>query len=92
MARILLLILNFFASSFLKQVLVGAGLSLVSGAFVLTMVNQYISSAQSNMSGFGQYAGLMGLAGLDTALSILVGALVFRATVASLKIALAKAA
>jgi hypothetical protein len=48
------------------------------------------SSAQTSMSGFGQYAGLMGLAGLDTALSILIGAAVFRATVASLQLSLKK--
>lgn len=91
MGKLLFIALSFFASSFLKQALLGAGLGLLSGAFVLTLVNQYINQAVSSMSSIGSVAGLMGLAGLDVALSIVIGAVVCRATISSLSIRLSKA-
>ncbi len=90
MGKLLFIALSFFASSFLKQALLGAGLGLLSGVFVLTLVNQYIGQAVTSMSSIGSVAGLMGLAGLDVALSIVIGAVVCRATISSLSVRLSK--
>lgn len=84
MARILFLVLQFLAGSFIKSALLGAGLGLFSGAFVLTIITTYINSATASMSGFGSYAGLFGLCGFDKALSILIAAMVCKTTINTL--------
>jgi hypothetical protein len=90
MGKLIYIALSFFASNLIKQALLGAGLGILSGAFVLTLVNQYINEAVTSMSSIGSVGGLMGLAGLDVALSIVIGAVVCRATISSLSIRLTK--
>lgn len=90
MGKLIALMLTFFASSFIKQALLGAGLGLVTSTVILTMVNKYISTAINNMSSIGSMAGLMGLSGLDVALSIIIGAIVCRATISSLTTSIGK--
>lgn len=90
MGKLALLVMTFFSGSFIKQALLGAGLGLVTSTVILTMVNKYISTAITNMSAVGSIAGLMGLAGLDVAMSILIGAIVCRATISTLSTSIGK--
>lgn len=68
-------------SGFLKNVLTGAGLTLASTAGVMTLLNQYIGTIKSGTSSFSyELLALMHLSGFDYALSIVLSALVSRAT------------
>ncbi len=88
MGKLIFSLLGMFASSAIKQALIGAGLGLGTSAFLLTMFNRYMANAQQNLSGLGELLGLLGIAGVDVALSLIFGAMVFRVTVASLKLSL----
>ena len=81
-------VLNSSTDGFIKRALVGAGLSIGSSAVVLTIIQSLISRMSSNLSLAGDVTGLIGLSGLDVALSVMIGALIARATLASMSIAL----
>jgi hypothetical protein len=91
MGAILLRILGFFSAGFVQQALAGAGLGLFTSTFVLTILNKYIASAESSFTGLASFASLLGIAGCDQALSIVVGAMVYRVTVNSLALSFRKA-
>ncbi len=74
-----------------KRVLVGAGLGLASGAIVLNVVNFYIGKITSQAGALGAMAGILHLAGVDTAISIVIGACVVRASISATKLSLIKA-
>jgi branched-subunit amino acid transport protein AzlD len=58
---------------------------------ILTLINTFISSAVSNISSAtSSILGLIHLAGIDTFLSITLGALVTRATIQSAQVSLSK--
>lgn len=73
----------------LKNALTGAGLGLATSQVILTLVNRYIDYAVQQMN-LVSVAGLLGLCGFDVALSIIIGALVARATIQSQAISLRK--
>ncbi len=78
-------------SSAFSRVLLGAGLGLISGAGILTLLNYFIGQATSNLtSGSGVILGFLHLIGLDTFLSITLGALVTKATIQSAELTLKK--
>ena len=60
--------------SWLSQVLTGAGLGLVTTAALTGFVDYYKSQAIANLGQLGLVSGILGLAGLDTAISIVIGA------------------
>jgi|TARA_R110000751_G_scaffold84711_1_gene169302 hypothetical protein len=60
--------------SWLSQILTGAGLGLVSTAVLTTFIDYYKSQAIANLGQLGLVSGILGLSGLDKALSIVIGA------------------
>lgn len=59
--------------SWLSQILTGAGLGLVSTAVLTGFVDYYKSQAIANLGQLGVVSGILGLSGLDTAISIVIG-------------------
>lgn len=69
-----------------KRILVSLGLSVVTYAGVSTAVNAMIDSAKQNMAGLpADVANMIALAGINTALSIITGAIVARVSLVALK-------
>lgn len=75
-----------------KRVLVGMGLGLASGAIVLMVINYYINKIVASASRLGDMAAILHLAGMDVAVSIVIGAVIVRATIGATKLSLSKAA
>lgn len=75
-----------------KRVLLGAGLGLVSGAATLIVINYYINKIVSSAGAIGDMAAILHIGGMDTAISIIVGAIVVRATLGATKLSLSKIA
>lgn len=75
-----------------KRVLVGMGLGLASGAVVLTVINYYINKIVMSASRLGDMAAILHLGGMDVAVSIIIGAVIVRATIGATKVSLTKAA
>ena len=69
-----------FSKTGIKQLLLGAGIGLASAGVSLVVINYFISkiTEMTGSIGYG-VAGLFGLAGLDKALSIIIGAYVLKA-------------
>lgn len=88
--KYLLKLLEGLLGSAFKKVLVGAGLGLVSGGTVLLVVNYYVAKIVSQAGALGTMAGILHLAGVDKAISIIIGAIVIRATIAATKLSLIK--
>lgn len=79
----------------IKKMLVGAGLTLSSGALSFAVINFYINKLLGYLSGIGGSFGssliaLFGIAGLDTALSIIIGAYVVKFTIKKAQVFLSK--
>jgi hypothetical protein len=73
----------------IRTMMVGAGLGLVTSSFILTLANTYISRSLGAMGGAGDIYALLGLSGCDKALSIVLGALVARVTISSMRLSIA---
>lgn len=67
-------LLNNISQSWLGQVLTGAGLGLVTIGGVNAFVDYYKQQALANFGQLGSISGLMGLSGVDKAVSVLIGA------------------
>lgn len=69
-----------FSKTGLKQVLLGAGIGLASAGVSLIVINYFISKIVevSGSIGYG-VVGIFGLAGIDKAISIIIGAYVLKA-------------
>lgn len=64
-----------------KKILIALGVSVVASTVIQTILDQYIKNAvMSTQSIDGQYLGLLHISGVDRAISIIIGALVARAT------------
>lgn len=74
-----------------KRVLVGAGLGLASGTIIHTVINYYLDKIISQAGLLGKMSGILHLAGVDTAISIIIGGVVVRATISATKLSLVKA-
>ena len=81
MKAILFSLTSWLLSNFAKKVLVGAGVTIVSGAVINIVLTTYINKAISASSQIDStYLGLLSISGLDHAISIIIGALIARAT------------
>lgn len=79
----------------LKKVLLGAGLSLSSGAISFVVINYYINKLLNYISGMsGEFSNYMislfGLSGLDIALNVIISAYVVKFTLKSPQVFLSK--
>lgn len=92
MPQLLILIGGYLASDLLRKVLLSAGLGLASGAFFTILINLYIDKAVNSLGQIpASILGLLGLFGFDKALSIIIGALVMRASINAMQISFRKA-
>lgn len=73
-----------------KRVLVGMGLGFASGAISLAVINYYINKIVSSAGALGDMAAILHLGGMSTALSIIIGAVVVRASLGATKLSLTK--
>lgn len=73
-----------------STLLVGAGLGLATGAIVLTVINYYIGKITASAGALGDMAAILHLGGMDAAISIIIGAVVVRATLSATKLSLTK--
>lgn len=81
MKAILFGLTSWLLSNFAKKVLLGAGVTIVSGAVINIILTTYINKAISASTQIDPtYLGLLSISGLDHAISIIIGALIARAT------------
>lgn len=92
MKAILFGLTSWLLSNFAKKVLVGAGVTIVSGAVINIILTTYINKAIAASSQIDStYLGLLSISGLDHAISIIIGALIARATLLAANLSLKKA-
>lgn len=78
---------NVILHSGIKRLLLGAGLGLTSGAVVLVVFNYYLTKFINVFDMIdSDYIGLLGLMGVDKAVSMIVGAYVIRLTILSTRL------
>lgn len=82
---------SWLLSNFAKKVLLGAGVTLITGAVINAILTAYINKALNATNQIDQtYLGLLSISGLDHAISIIIGALVARATLLAANISFTK--
>ncbi|MHA3890875.1 DUF2523 family protein [Acinetobacter sp. GXMZU3951] len=82
---------SWLLSNFAKKVLLGAGVTLITGAVINVILTAYINKALNATNQIDQtYLGLLSISGLDHAISIIIGALVARATLLAANISFTK--
>lgn len=82
---------SWLLSNFAKKVLMGAGVTLISGAVFNLVLSTYINKAIAASSAIDTtYLGLLSISGLDHAISIIIGALVARATLMAANVSFSK--
>ena len=92
MKSILFGLTSWLLSNFAKKVLVGAGVTIVSGAVINIILTTYINKAISASNQIDStYLGLLSISGLDHAISIIIGALIARATLLAANLSFKKA-
>ncbi|EXB06633.1 DUF2523 family protein [Acinetobacter baumannii] len=78
------------ASGFLRRLLAGAGIQLVSSTIVLTVINYLLDRFIADFFAVGNLAGLVGVSGLDKCVSIIFSAFIARAIISSSSLSLTK--
>lgn len=92
MKAILFGLTSWLLSNFAKKVLLGAGVTIVSGAVINIVLTTYINKAIAASSQIhSTYLGLLSISGLDHAISIIIGALIARATLLAANLSFKKA-
>ena len=92
MKAILFGLTSWLLSNFAKKVLVGAGVTIVSGAVINIVLTTYINKAIAASSQINStYLGLLSISGLDHAISIIIGALIARVTLLAANLSFKKA-
>lgn len=74
MGKLIGLLLKNNNAQWLTQILAGAGLGLVTATGLSVFADYYIQKAIAGLSTLGNLAGIAGLFGLDTAISMIIGA------------------
>jgi len=83
-------LLDSFAQGFLSKMIKGAGISLISGTVILTVINFLIDRFISDFFVVGDLASLVGVSGLDQCISIVISAMIARAMISSTSMSLQK--
>ncbi|MFW2098634.1 DUF2523 family protein [Acinetobacter sp. ULE_I057] len=82
---------SWLLSNFAKKVLFGAGVAIVSSAIINGILSKFIQKAIDASSNVDPtYLGLLSISGIDQAISIIIGALVARATIVASSMSLKK--
>lgn len=80
---------NFLLKGAIRTMLTGAGLALTTAGVSLVLINELIQRVQSELSGLPALAiALLNLSQVDAALSLMLGAVLARATVNAAKLQL----
>lgn len=91
MGKLLFLVGSFLLKGSVKSALLGAGLGLASAVVMKTVLERYINQALQSMQGIDSIvASFLHLSGFDIALSVVIGALIARVTMNSMKLSLIK--
>lgn len=90
MGNLLKSILDSFAEGFLSKLIKGAGISLISGTLILTIINFLIDKFLSDFFVVGDLAALVGVSGLDQCISIIMSAFIARAMISTSNVSLGK--
>ena len=91
MWRILYNVLDLFANNSARALLTSLGIGLVSATAVSVLLSEYIDSALSQAASM-PFLGLLGLFGIDTAISLLFGAVLTRASIEASKLSFGRRA
>lgn len=90
MGNLLKSLLDNFAEGFLSKLIKGAGISLISGTVILTVINFLINRFMSDFMVVGDLASLVGVSGLDQCISIIISAFISRAMITSTNLSFSK--
>lgn len=91
MTRVLFMLGSWLLSNFAKKVLLGAGVAIVTSAVIQTILTAFIHKAiNASTSIDPTYLGLLAISGLDQAISIIIGALIARATIVASEMSIRK--
>lgn len=73
-----------------KKMMAGMGIGLASSYIILELLQLYIDKALANVGAMAPVSGLLGLSGCDVALSVIIGAMIAKATISTSKLSLSK--
>lgn len=90
MVQVIAVLLRWFAGFAIAKVFIALAVGLVSFTIVQFFFDKYINAALSQINYMGDAAALMGIAQLDTAISIIMGALSIKAFMAATKVGLGR--
>lgn len=90
MGKLLKQLLDSFAEGFLNRAIKGAGISLISGTVILSVINFLINRFMTDFFVVGDLASLVGVSGLDQCISIIISAFIARAMITSTSMTLSK--
>ena len=86
----LLSVLSKFGGGLGRQLLISLGIGIATGGVSLAVINYYINKISQQANLLGTSAFIFNLAGLDTALSIVIGACIIRASLAAMGVSFVK--
>lgn len=91
MPALLITLIGFISVDLIKKLLIGAGIGLATAAFFNLLLQYVIEKLITNLGGIpADILKILGLFGLDKALSIIIGALFLRATIEAGKLSFKK--
>ncbi len=90
MGNLLKQLLDSFAEGFLSKLIKGAGISLVSGTVILSVINFLVNKFLSDFFVVGDLAALVGVSGLDQCISIIISGMIARAMITTTSLSFSK--
>lgn len=90
MPRLFLLVIGWVLSSAVKKLLVGAGLATVSYSVLTLIFDRYSNALFSSYYGQNWFVGILQYTELDTALSIVLSAVIARAALNAMTVAITR--
>lgn len=84
-------LIGLITADLVKKLIISAGFAVVAGVLFNELIQYFITKMNSNLGSIsGSFVGILGLFGFDTALSIIIGALVMRASIMAMGLSLRK--